>query len=166
MHYSTTFISSGHPLSTSRSHSGNMFLFGNRTRNVPTFMDAENFWLFPTQPNIRNFWICFARTFCMRDPFKSPSLNGICNSRRTTQFINILFFLYKFLTHLYRLRHDSDLWCTPLRWLHVACYIHSNFHKDWYRRSSYIRGFSQKFEKLKCWYYWWEGFMIYVVEMA
>jgi hypothetical protein len=59
--------------------------------------------------------------------------------------------------------HDRDLWCMPLRWPQVARYRHTKFHEDWYRRSSSIKVLSQKFERLWYWYYWWQGFMNYVL---
>jgi hypothetical protein len=36
---------------------------------------------------------------------------------------------------------------------------HTKFHEDWYRHSSNIKVLPQKFERLYCWYYRFEGFM-------
>jgi hypothetical protein len=44
--------------------------------------------------------------------------------------------------------------------------ILTKFHEDLYGHSSNIKILSQKFERLLCWYYLWEGFIIYAVEMA
>jgi hypothetical protein len=51
-----------------------------------------------------------------------------------------------------------NLWCTPLRWFHAAWYT---YQISWrlVRRSSNIKILSQTFERLWCWYYWWEEFM-------
>jgi hypothetical protein len=57
------------------------------------------------------------------------------------------------------------LWSAALRWALVACNT-TKFHEDWYSRSGSIKILPQKFEKLSCWYYWWEGFMNYTVEMG
>jgi hypothetical protein len=29
-----------------------------------------------------------------------------------------------------------------------------------------LKVLSQQFERLRCWYYWWEGFIMYAIEMA
>jgi hypothetical protein len=49
--------------------------------------------------------------------------------------------------------------------LEMARYMHTKFHEDWFERSGNIKVTSQKFEKLQCWYYWWQGFIMYAAEM-
>jgi hypothetical protein len=44
--------------------------------------------------------------------------------------------------------------------------IPTKSHNNWIRQSSNINVLSQQSERLQCWYYWWEGFMKYVAEMA
>jgi hypothetical protein len=39
------------------------------------------------------------------------------------------------------------------------------WNQDLCRRSSNIKVLPQKFERLYCWYYWWEGFFSYAVEI-
>jgi hypothetical protein len=41
--------------------------------------------------------------------------------------------------------------------------IHTKSHDDLFGHSRVI---SQQFERLQCWYYWWEGFMMCTAEMA
>jgi hypothetical protein len=33
----------------------------------------------------------------------------------------------------------NDLWCVPLRWPHMAWYIHTKFHDDWFKHLSNIK---------------------------
>jgi hypothetical protein len=43
--------------------------------------------------------------------------------------------------------------------------VHTKFHKDWYRHSRNTDAFSLKCERLWCWYYLWEGYKMYTIQM-
>jgi hypothetical protein len=56
----------------------------------------------------------------------------------------------------------SDLWSTRFRWYD----IHTKFYKDRTNIQVILRLLLQQFERLQCWYYWWEGLTKYTTQMA
>jgi hypothetical protein len=48
----------------------------------------------------------------------------------------------------------------------ITWQIHTMFHEDWYRHQSSIKVMSQIFQKLQCWYYWWNGIIMHAIGMA
>jgi hypothetical protein len=60
-----------------------------------------------------------------------------------------------------------DLRSTPLRWPQWHD-IRTKFRYDRWSHSGNVKVIKipQQFDRLQCWYYWWEGFMKYAVEMA
>jgi hypothetical protein len=89
--------------------------------------------------------------------FHDDRFRYLSNTTVITATIREALMLVSLIEGIYEVsRWDGFMW-------HDIC---TKFNENWYRRSRNIKVLHQKFERLKCWYYWWKGIFNYVVEMG
>jgi hypothetical protein len=60
----------------------------------------------------------------------------------------------------------KNLWCAPLEMSSIGVILMPILMTTNLGIQAILRFLSQQFERLQCWYYWFDGFIKYAVEMV